>query len=1043
MLYTHNSRRRAVAALLAGTVGAAAGAVPFASAALAGATQTLPVVADAYVTSGSSSTNYGTATGLWVDGSPTMRTYLRFDVPATGSLVRGELQVYVTRSNQAFEVRRVSDTTWKESTLTYANAPAVGSVGVKSGPVTKGGWAKVDVTSLLPSSGAVTLALTSLSTTSQSVASKEAGTTVAPRLVIEQGSTTLDMTAPSVSLSSPDSGTVYTAPGTVEVATSVSDDVGVTKVEFLDNGSYVGTEDTAPFALTWSVSSALNGPHRWTARAYDAAGNATTSAPVDVTVDVPVSDTSPGTGGAVTASVETTAVPNSGDAADDVAVWVHPTDPSQSTVIGTDKLGGLAVYDLSGKQLAYYADSKPNNVDIRYNFPLGGERVALVVTSDRTTNALRAYKVNPGTRQLEHVSARTMSVGIGLYGLCMYRSPSTGKYYAFDSDSSGTLQQWELFDNAGKVDARKVRQITVGTTTEGCVADDETGAMYIAEEDVAIWRYDGEPSTGTTRTKVDGVGAGRLVADIEGLSVYYGTGGSGYLVASSQGSNSFVVYDRKSPHAPVKTFTVDAGTVDAVSYTDGLDVLSTPLGAAFPEGVFIAQDDRNDSGNQNYKLVPWGGIARSGTTSLIVDTGWDPRKVGAVTATGTDAVSLTATATASTTTTVGTRYYVDSVMGSDSNAGTSPQAPWKTLAKANSVVLSPGLSLLLARGSSFTGSLRPSGSGASDNPAVLGAYGAGPAPVVRGSSTCVAVSGSHVVVRDLEVRSCTWAGIEVAGSANTVERNLVSDTAAGVYLKPNANKNKVLRNRLVDNNRMSVLNSTNSSDDSGAFGVLLRGDANEVAYNAISGSDAFSYDYGRDGAAVEIYGGVDNHIHHNIAVDNDAFTELGHSRSSGNVFAYNEVRSSLDTSVFLVTRGAKSSYGPVMRTKVYNNSVLLTGASSQGFVCHAGCGPDILTMRNNVVQAVAKVGYADAPFDENNGVYWGGKRQFVLGARSVVAAPRFVDGAVGNLRLQWASPAVDRGVGLAYDRDLDGLLTPVDGNGDGVAVTDAGAYERR
>jgi 3-phytase len=1034
------SRRRAAAALLAGAVVTTPAAVPVASAASAEVRQTIAVAADSYVSSARSDTNYGTSAGLWVDGSPTMRTYMRFDIPATAALVKGELHVHVTRSAEAFEVRRVSDTTWKESTLTFANAPAVGTVRVNSGPVTKGGWAKVDVTSLLPSSGVVSLALTPLSSTSQSVSSREAGRSVAPRLVVQHASTAVDATSPSVSLTSPTSGTVYTAPGTVDVTTSVSDDAGVAKVEFFDNGTHVGTEDTAPFALTWSVSSSLNGPHRWTARAYDAAGNAITSPPVDVTVDVPVTDTPSGTGGAATASVETVAVPSSGDAADDVAVWMHPTDPSLSTVIGTDKLGGLAVYDLSGKQLAYYADSKPNNVDIRYNFPLGGQRVALVVTSDRTTDALRAYKVDPTTRRLEHVSARRMSVGIGLYGLCMYRSPSTGKYYAFDSDSSGTLQQWELFDDAGKVDARKVRQIAVGTTTEGCVADDETGALYIAEEDVAIWRYDGEPSTGTTRTKVDGVGAGRLVADVEGLSIYYGGGGSGYLVASSQGSNSFVVYDRRPPHAAVKTFTVDAGTVDAVSYTDGLDVLSTPLGAAFPEGVFIAQDDRNDSGNQNYKLVPWGRVARAGTTSLTVDTGWDPRQVGARTPDPTASPTPTSSPPPGAR---GTIYYVDSRKGSDANPGTSPQVPWRTLAKANSVVLAPGSSVLLARGSSFRGPLRPSGSGASDDPAVLAAYGTGPAPVVRDSSTCVGVSGSHVVVRDLEVRSCTWAGIEVSGSANTIERNLVSDTAAGVYLKPGARSNRVLRNRLIDNNRMSVLTSTSSSDDSGAFGVLLRGDSNEIAHNTISGSDAFSYDYGRDGAAIEIYGGVDNHIHHNTAVDNDAFSELGHSRSSGNVFAYNEVRSSLDTSVFLVTRGAKSSYGPVMRTKVYNNSVLLTGASSQGFVCHAGCGPDILTMRNNIVQAVAKVGYADAPLDEDNGVYWGGKRQFVLGPRSLVAAPRFVDGTAGNLRLQPSSPAVERGARLPYDRDLDGLPTPVDGNGDGVAMTDAGAYERR
>lgn len=43
----------------------------------------------------------------------------------------------------------------------------------------------------------------------------------------------------------------------------------------------------------------------------------------------------------VSAKVETQSVPIDGDAADDPAIWVHPTDPSLSTVIGTDKEGGL------------------------------------------------------------------------------------------------------------------------------------------------------------------------------------------------------------------------------------------------------------------------------------------------------------------------------------------------------------------------------------------------------------------------------------------------------------------------------------------------------------------------------------------------------------------------------------------------------------------------------------------------------------------------------------------------------------------------------
>ena len=87
----------------------------------------------------------------------------------------------------------------------------------------------------------------------------------------------------------------------------------------------------------------------------------------------------------VVPTVETTPVSHSGDAADDAAIWVNPSDPARSTIIGTDKLGGIAVYDLAGTQLQYRDENVTyNHVDLRTDFPLGDQRVALVTASDRT-----------------------------------------------------------------------------------------------------------------------------------------------------------------------------------------------------------------------------------------------------------------------------------------------------------------------------------------------------------------------------------------------------------------------------------------------------------------------------------------------------------------------------------------------------------------------------------------------------------------------------------------------------------------------------------
>src|SRR5262245_43103582 len=53
----------------------------------------------------------------------------------------------------------------------------------------------------------------------------------------------------------------------------------------------------------------------------------------------------------VAALVETAPVPHAGDAADDAAVWVDRSEPAGSLIVGTDKKGGLSVYDLSGAEL--------------------------------------------------------------------------------------------------------------------------------------------------------------------------------------------------------------------------------------------------------------------------------------------------------------------------------------------------------------------------------------------------------------------------------------------------------------------------------------------------------------------------------------------------------------------------------------------------------------------------------------------------------------------------------------------------------------------
>jgi len=309
----------------------------------------------------------------------------------------------------------------------------------------------------------------------------------------------------------------------------------------------------------------------------------------------------------VAATVETEPVSTGGDSADDTTLWVKPSDPSQSLIIGTNKQRGLAVYDLAGKQLQFLPDGNMNNVDHRDGFPLGADRISLVTSSNRSNNTIAIYRVNPSTRRLEDVAARRIPAAQA-YGACMYHNPKTDKFYCIITSKQGITEQFELFDDGkGLVDARSVRRFKVGTQIEGCVADDELGYLYIGEEQVGIWKYHAEPDATLDRVKVDSAtAAGHLAADVEGLTIAYGKGGKGYLIASSQGDNSYVVYRREGDNAFVKKFRIGAGNgIDEVTNTDGIYVTTANLGPRFPRGIFIAQDGVNDKANQNFKLVPW------------------------------------------------------------------------------------------------------------------------------------------------------------------------------------------------------------------------------------------------------------------------------------------------------------------------------------------------------------------------------------------------------------------------------------------------------
>jgi len=91
-----------------------------------------------------------------------------------------------------------------------------------------------------------------------------------------------DTTPPTVSLTGPTKNA--TANGTVTVSAIASDNVGVSMVEFYDNGLLMAAMNVAPYSYSWNTQMVGNGSHALSARAYDTSGNMGQSGSVSVTV---------------------------------------------------------------------------------------------------------------------------------------------------------------------------------------------------------------------------------------------------------------------------------------------------------------------------------------------------------------------------------------------------------------------------------------------------------------------------------------------------------------------------------------------------------------------------------------------------------------------------------------------------------------------------------------------------------------------------------------------------------------------------------------
>ena len=309
----------------------------------------------------------------------------------------------------------------------------------------------------------------------------------------------------------------------------------------------------------------------------------------------------------VTARGETTPVGTfAADAADDPAIWRNAADPAASLIVATDKKAGLYVYGLDGKVRSFEPAGRLNNVDLTTL----ADGTVLVAASDRNDLAgarLRLYRLDTTGGQL--VALGEVSGGAGeAYGVCLAQLGD--ELFAFSVLKTGRIEQVRLEVSGGAVSGTTVRSLKLATQPEGCVVDQRSGLLYVGEEDVGIWRFEVGPGGSETATLVAPADGRHLVADVEGLALAESGADGGWLVASSQGDNAYVLYELPSLR-PAGRFRVGRGVVGSTEETDGIALVLGDFGPDYPTGLLVVQDGVNAPAAQNFKLVSWADVIAS------------------------------------------------------------------------------------------------------------------------------------------------------------------------------------------------------------------------------------------------------------------------------------------------------------------------------------------------------------------------------------------------------------------------------------------------
>ncbi|REG96475.1 phytase [Flavobacterium aquicola] len=286
---------------------------------------------------------------------------------------------------------------------------------------------------------------------------------------------------------------------------------------------------------------------------------------------------------------------------DDPSIWIHPTDPSKSIIIGTDKDtdGGLYAFDLNGKIIKKSIPLKrPNNVDIAYGLLIDGVKVDVAVTTERESNTIRIFSL-PDLNPIDNGGIPVFEGEVlrDPMGIALYTRPSDKKIFAIVGRKSGPsgsyLWQYELSGSGKMATAtvvRKFGEYSGKKEIEAIAVDNELGTVLYCDEQFGIRKYNADPALNDNKELVL-FGRNHFKADNEGIAIYKTTPTTGYILVSNQQANTFMVYPREGADGNSNNYPLLAEIPTSTIECDGADVTSSNLGGEFKNGLFVAMSN--------------------------------------------------------------------------------------------------------------------------------------------------------------------------------------------------------------------------------------------------------------------------------------------------------------------------------------------------------------------------------------------------------------------------------------------------------------------